>query len=97
MITFSVDATLLDKARFKKVIRQNGKEAIFIELVMFESKGQYGDWIVKQQCTKEEREARLEMPILGNGKNFGTGSSAPAKREAKPVAAQPESDGACPF
>jgi hypothetical protein len=27
--------------------------------------------MIKQQVTQEERKARLEMPIIGNGKNVG--------------------------
>jgi hypothetical protein len=69
MITVSIDCALLDKARIKEVTRKNGTKAKFIDLVLFESpNSQFGDYIVKQGVTKEERAAKLEMPILGNGK-----------------------------
>ena len=69
MITISIDVTLLDKARFKEVNRRNGSKAVFAELILIDSpNSEYGDYIVKQQVTKEERAARKEMPILGNGK-----------------------------
>lgn len=72
MITISIDVTLLDKARFKSVTRQNGKDAKFCDLVLIETPdGKYGDFMVKQDCTKEERAAKVEMPILGNGKIRG--------------------------
>jgi hypothetical protein len=71
MITVSIDCTLLDKARFKEVTRQNGKKAIFCDLVLIETpNGKFGDYMVKQSQSKEDREARKETPILGNGKIF---------------------------
>ena len=83
MITLSIDVTLLDKKRFKEITRRNGKKAVFCDLVLFESQNsQFGDYMVKQSCTKEERQARVQMPIVGNGKNFGS---------------KPESDSAAPF
>jgi hypothetical protein len=85
MITLSIDVTLLEKARFKEVVRQNGKKAIFAELVLFETpNGQYGDFMVKQSVTREERAAKKEMPILGNAKWGGGGKSsgAPATAES---------------
>lgn len=72
MITISIDVLLLDKARFKRITRKDGKEAVFCDLVLFETPdGKYGDYVVKQSLTKEERLAKKEMPILGNGKNWG--------------------------
>lgn len=83
MITLSIDVTLLDKKRFKEITRRNGNKAVFCDLVLFESPtSKFGDYIVKQSCTKEESQARLQMPIVGNGKNFS---------------AKPESDSATPF
>lgn len=89
MILIQIDVTLLDKARFKEVTRKNGKVAKFCDLVLFESQSEYGDYIVKQQVTKEERAARVEMPILGNGKNF-------EKRVFDPKAAPAKSSAAAP-
>lgn len=98
MITASIDVTLLDKARFKEVTRKNGKKAVFCDIVLFETQSEYGDWIVKQGVTKEEREARLEMPILGNGKNFGGGAKPARTQEPRRAApAQTEQPGECPF
>lgn len=96
MITFSIDVTLLEKARFKEVTRKNGKKAIFCDLILIESpNSEFGDFICKQSVTKEEREAKLEMPILGNGKNFG---SKPATRTARAAEPAKETDpGQCPF
>jgi len=71
MITLSIDVTQLDKTRFKRITRKNGKEAIFADLILIDTpESDYGDYIVKQQVTKEERAAKLEMPILGNAKQL---------------------------
>ena len=84
MITLSVDVTLIDKSRLKEVTRANGKVAKFLELVLIDTPGgQYGDYMIKQGVTREEREARKEMPILGNGKILG------GNRPAKTAAASP--------
>lgn len=80
MITCSIDVTQLDKARFKEVVRQNGKKAVFCELVLIETpNGKYGDWMVKQGLSKEDREAGVQLPILGNGKNAGPRRAAPSQ------------------
>lgn len=77
MITLSLDLLSLDKSRFKQITKRNGQKATYVELVMIETpNGEYGDYIVKQSVTKEERQARKEMPILGNGKIFHARSGA---------------------
>ena len=74
MITLSIDVTQIDKTRLKQVTRRNGEKAKFLELILIETPdSEYGDYMVKQGLTKEEREARVEMPILGNAKNVGGG------------------------
>jgi hypothetical protein len=76
MITLSIDVTLLDKSRIKEVKRQNGQTAKFVDLVLIDTPdGKFGDYMVKQSVTKEEREAKVQMPILGNAKNVGGGST----------------------
>jgi hypothetical protein len=84
VITLSIDVTLLDKARFKEVVRKNGSKAVFCDLVLFETQSEYGDYIVKQNVTKEERAARIEMPILGNGKIWEKRAGSPAPRTTPP-------------
>jgi hypothetical protein len=84
-ISISIDVTLLDKARFKEMTRKNGKLAKFADLVLIATPdGQFGDFMVKQSVTKEEREAKVEMPILGNGRYL----VAKSKPAAKPAAAE---------
>lgn len=71
MIKLSIDLRQIDQSRCKKVTRKNGNAATFCELILIETpNGEYGDYMVKQDTTKEEREARVQMPIIGNGKNL---------------------------
>lgn len=86
MIAISIDVTLLDKTKFKRVTRKNGKEAVFCDLVLIETPGgQFGDWICKQSQTNEERAAGTKTDILGNGKNLGQRSAAPPPNEPEPT------------
>ena len=71
MITLTIDLTKIDETRIKPFTRRNGDKAEFLEIVLIESPGsQFGDYIVKQGVTKEERMAGKEMPILGDGKIY---------------------------
>lgn len=71
MIKISIDLRLIDQSRCKKVTRKNGNAASFCELVLVPTPdAEYGDFMVKQDVTKEEREGGVKMPILGNGKDF---------------------------
>lgn len=82
MISISIDVTLLDKARFKRVTRRDGTEAVFCELIAIDTPaGKFGDYMVKQEVSKEERAQRVEMPILGNGKTIGK-KAEPRQRDA---------------
>lgn len=91
IIRISIDVTRLDKGRFKKVTRRNGDSAEFAELVLIETpNSEHGDFIVKQDVTKEEREARVEMPILGNGKHIGGGNARPQEKRRTQAPAQRE-------
>lgn len=84
-ITISIDVTLLQKERFKTVTRKNGSTAKFAELVLVETPdGQYGDFMVKQSISKEEREAKVEMPILGNGRYLVSKGKPAAKPQPAP-------------
>ena len=101
MITLSIDVTKLDKGRLKEFARRDGTAGKSLELVIFETRG--GKLLVKQSCTKEERDARLEMPILGEARDWSKENArtqqpveAAAKRQpavqgTKPLT-QPESD-----
>ena len=95
MISLSIDVTLLDKTRFKRVTRRNGKDAVFCDLVLIDTpNSEYGDYICKQSVTKEERAAKKEMPILGNGKILEKNSSPRPNPKPSPAASEaPQEDG----
>jgi hypothetical protein len=97
MITLSFDANKLDKARYKKVPGKDGKpDALYVDLVLYETPdSQYGDFIVKQQVTKEEREKKVSLPILGNGKRWDKGSG--GRSQAPAAQPHPEEQYNPPF
>jgi hypothetical protein len=81
MITAKIDVTKIDKARLFK-----GKKGTYLDLILIETpNGQYGDYMIKQSISKEEREQGVEMPIIGNAQNRGgSRSAAPKPQHAKP-------------
>lgn len=53
-----------------------GKEGTYANITLIETPGgKYGDWMVVDDTTKEEREDNKKSTILGNGKNYGWGES----------------------
>ena len=71
-ITLSIDCKLIDKAKLKPYTRKDGTDALFLSLTLVETPNSpYGEWMVKQDATKEEREAKVKSPILGNAKTIG--------------------------
>ena len=65
MITLQIDVTKIDKSRLFK-----GKKGTYLNVILIETpNSQYGDYMVKQQVSKEEREKGIEI-ILGSGKDF---------------------------
>ena len=71
-ITLSIDCKLIDKAKLKPFTRKDGTDALFLSLTLVETPNSpYGEWMVKQDATKEEREAKVKSPILGNAKTIG--------------------------
>lgn len=99
MITISIDLRKIDQSRCKKMTLRSGEAATFCDLILIETpNGEYGDYMIKQDTTKEEREAKVQMPILGNGKIRGAGArtqSAPPSRPQNrpaPPAKRPPAD-----
>ena len=89
MITLSIDVTLLDKARFKRVTRKNGTPAVFADLLLIPTpESEYGDYAVKQSITKAEREEGVQLPFLGNGKLV----TKPQAPKPQPKQVDPEGD-----
>jgi len=93
-LNFSIDVTKLDKTRFYQ-----GKKGTYANLTVFvdSEQSQYGDnGVITQQLTKEEREQKLKLPILGNATIFYTNDAdnfaqqkaqqtAPAHHETPPI------------
>ena len=68
-ISISIDLKLIDQKKLKRMTRQNGQEAAFLDLIMIPTpESPYGEYMIKQRSTKEEVEAKVQTPILGNGK-----------------------------
>jgi hypothetical protein len=68
-LSIKIDVTKIDKARLFQ-----GEKGTYLDLTTFidtEQEGQYGDHgFISQSVSKEEREAKVQMPILGNVKVF---------------------------
>ena len=63
----SIDLNLIDESRLEKVIKKNGKEARFLNIVMFETpESEYGTHLIKQERSISEAEKFIELPIIGN-------------------------------
>jgi hypothetical protein len=97
MITLSIDVTKLDKERFKAITRKNGEKALFCDLILIESQSDYGDYMVKQSISKEDRENGVQLPILGNAKNVQAGDKKPAKAKSAPARAKDDDGSEIPF
>jgi hypothetical protein len=80
MIVLDIDVTKLDRNRFRE--GKNG--AKYCDLVLIDHASDYGDGFVKQGVSKEEREVRVEMPILGNFKIIGRKSDSQPPRNSPP-------------
>lgn len=90
MITLQIDVTKIDKSRLKEVSRKNGETAKFLDLVLIDTpNSEYGDYMVTQQVTKEERQSGVKLPVLGNAKNIVRGGG---KSDQRPSQKTKESD-----
>jgi hypothetical protein len=79
MITVKIDVNKIDKAQLF-----TGKKGVYLDLVLIETPNdQFGnDYVVKQNMSREDREAGKQNEILGNAKNFVKkqgGAVAPSK------------------
>jgi hypothetical protein len=76
MITARIDVTKIDKSRLFK-----GEKGTYLDIVLIETpNAKYGnDWMVKQSISKDDRDAGVDAPILGNGKTMN-------KKPAEPPA-----------
>jgi hypothetical protein len=94
LITFQIDRKLIDRARMKSVTRRDGSVSEFYEFSLHKLKDRSrNDYLVKQAVSKDERTARVEMPILGNGKAWDFSKPKAAAATPPPDAgAQPQGD-----
>jgi hypothetical protein len=94
LITFQIDRKLIDRARMKSVTRRDGSVSEFYEFSLHKLKDRSrNDYLVKQAVSKDERTARVEMPILGNGKAWVFSKPKAAAATPPPDAgAQPQGD-----
>lgn len=64
-LSVKIDVTKIDKSRLFK-----GEKGTYLDLTTFidlDNEGQYGDHgFISQSVSKEEREAQVQTPILGN-------------------------------
>lgn len=70
-INIKINVSKLDKSKLFK-----GKEGFYANITAIETpKGKYGDWMIVEDLSKEERGTDKKNTILGNGKNYGWGES----------------------
>lgn len=73
-ISVKIDVTKIDKTRLFK-----GAKGTYLDLTTFidtDNPGEHGDHgFIAQSVSKEEREQKIQTPILGNCKVFYTGDS----------------------
>lgn len=80
MITGKIDVSKIDKSKLFK-----GEKGTYLDIILIETpNGQYGDYMIAQSVSKEERAAGVKGAILGNAKNLNSGSS-PQQGQRRPV------------
>lgn len=73
----------VSKINKNKITEKNGRK--FYKMTAIEVNGKYGEWMIVEKQTKEEREARKPGNILGNGKNFGWNEASSSSGNSKPA------------
>ena len=88
MIKAKINVSKIDKTKLYQ-----GEKGKYLDIVLLETiNGQYGDYMIVQEISKEEREAGKKGAILGNGKIFtkgGGGARPAAAATPKPKAEAP--------
>ena len=65
--TAKIDVTKIDKSRLYK-----GQKGMYLDVVLIPTpQSEYGDFMIVQQVSKEERDKGIKGEILGNGKVMG--------------------------
>ena len=75
MIALKIDVTKIEKER---MFRSAKTGSVYLDAVAIETpNSEYGDYMIVQEVTKEERLDGVKGPILGNGKILGKQQAAP--------------------
>jgi len=86
-ISLKIDVTKIDKSRLFK-----GKKGTYLDITTFvdiHNPGEHGDHgFITQSLTKEEREQKVQLPILGNTTVFYNSDSAASHRQGVSQAQQ---------
>ena len=81
MIAGKIDVLKFDKTKFFK-----GTKGIYADIVLIDTPtGQYGDYVIVQGVSKEDRAAGVKGAILGNAKIFAKKESAPPRAAPRPT------------
>lgn len=72
IINVSINVSKVDKSKLYE-----GKQGKYLNLTLIPSKSEYGDYMVVQSVSKEDRAAGIKGAILGNGKLVEPKSSRP--------------------
>jgi len=97
-INIKIDVKKIDKSRLFQ-----GEKGLYLDLNTFidtDGVGDYGDHgMVTQRVTKEEREQKIKMPILGNSRVYFTDLNPESKVEtaSAPPSSYKASDDDAPF
>ena len=85
-ISIKIDVTKIDKARLFHAKESGAKYLDLVTFIDTENEGQYGDHgFITQSATKEEREAKVQMPILGNSTVFWQGDNQSRSSQSQPA------------
>ena len=90
-ISLKIDVTKIDKSRLYK-----GAKGTYLDLTTFvdtDQQDQYeNNGFISQTLTKEEREQKLQTPILGNVKVFYTDGAVAAAPTSSPAVEEMDED-----
>lgn len=89
MIEIKIDVKKIDKSRLYK-----GKQGTYLTAVLIPTPdGKYGDYMVVEGISKEEREAGKKGTILGNGKNLTKKPATPPSSDFPPAKLEDQESG----
>jgi len=88
MISIRIDVTKIDKSRLYK-----GQKGTYLDCVMIETpNSEYGDYMIVESTTRDEREQGIKGTILGNGKRIIQSSETRPKDKPQDNFAETEDD-----